>query len=90
MAQQIVADVNEIFEDAFGAPAEGAVRLRFGARIGLVQIQKANKSPINPTPGETLAKIFSMVQAIHNQSIICTYWDWKENQWKDITSLFAR
>jgi hypothetical protein len=64
MAQQIVADADEIFEDAFGAPTEGAVQLGFGARISLVLIQKANKSQIKPTPDETLTKIVSMVQEI--------------------------
>jgi hypothetical protein len=63
MAQQIVADVDDIFKDVFGAPTDGSVQLGFGARMGLVLIQKANEDMIKPTPVTTLNKIVLMVQA---------------------------
>jgi hypothetical protein len=64
MAQQIVADVSEIFEFAFGEPLTESITLGFSARIGLTLLQKGNQSLVRQSPGIALNQIVEMIQSI--------------------------
>ena len=64
MAQQIIADVSEIFEFAFGGPLTESITLGFGARIGFTLLQKGNQSSVRQSPGMVLNQIVEMIQSI--------------------------
>jgi hypothetical protein len=64
MSQQIVADVVEIFDGAFGEPDIGSVKLGFGARVGLLLLQKGNDHSISQTPATTLTYIVNQIHSV--------------------------
>jgi hypothetical protein len=64
MSQQIVADVVEIFDGAFGEPDIGSVQLGFGARVGMLLIQKGKDHSMSQTPATILTHIVNQIHSV--------------------------
>jgi hypothetical protein len=63
MAQQIIADVAEIFDNAFVEPLMESITLGFGARIGLTLLQKGNNSLVRLSPAMAINRIVGMIHS---------------------------
>jgi hypothetical protein len=63
MAQQIVADVAAIFENAFGEPSTKSITLGFCARIRLTLLQKGNVILVRQSPEIAINQIVKMIQS---------------------------